>query len=258
MNALVTPSMSSRPLGHLIVATLVVAAHAGALWLLEQGLHGRSTGDEPALPMIVVGLMAPELATPALAIAQAAPAAPQPVRPQPEPRPPKPGPAQPTPATSPLAVAEPVAIASHEVISEPNSSPISTPSMGEPQGRHAEPVHASSYSSASAAGATTNPLGAMAAPRLELPSATASYLNNPPPRYPPMSRRLGEQGTVIVRARIEVHGSATQAKINTSSGFARLDQTALQAVLSWRYVPGTRNGVPEAMWFNIPIQFVLE
>lgn len=73
-----------------------------------------------------------------------------------------------------------------------------------------------------------------------------------------MSRRLGEQGQVIVRARIEVDGSASQAQINTSSGHTRLDETALQTVLSWRYTPGTRNGVPEAMWFHIPIHFVLE
>ena len=26
----------------------------------------------------------------------------------------------------------------------------------------------------------------------------------------------------------------------------------------WRYVPGTRGGTPEAMWFNVPINFVLE
>jgi len=29
-------------------------------------------------------------------------------------------------------------------------------------------------------------------------------------------------------------------------------------VQRWRYVPGKRNGVAEAMWFNIPINFVLE
>jgi protein TonB len=26
----------------------------------------------------------------------------------------------------------------------------------------------------------------------------------------------------------------------------------------WRYVPGKRGGVAEAMWFNVPINFVLE
>ena len=34
--------------------------------------------------------------------------------------------------------------------------------------------------------------------------------------------------------------------------------TALATVLQWRYVPGKRGGVAEAMWFNVPINFVLE
>lgn len=63
---------------------------------------------------------------------------------------------------------------------------------------------------------------------------------------------------MVLRVRIEIDGTASQAEVHTSSGFSRLDQTAVQTVLTWRYVPGTRNGVPEAMWFNIPIQFVLE
>ena len=93
---------------------------------------------------------------------------------------------------------------------------------------------------------------------MELPSSQADYLNNPHPRYPALSKRLGEQGTVVVRVRIEADGSASQAQVLTSSGFERLDQTALQTVLRWRYVPGKRDGVAEAMWFNIPINFVLE
>jgi protein TonB len=46
--------------------------------------------------------------------------------------------------------------------------------------------------------------------------------------------------------------------IKQSSGFDRLDQAALATVLRWRYVPGKRAGVPETMWFNVPINFVLE
>ena len=94
--------------------------------------------------------------------------------------------------------------------------------------------------------------------KVELPNASASYLNNPKPPYPALSKRLGEEGKVVVRAWIDTHGRATQAEIKTSSGYERLDQTALQTVLNWRYVPGKRAGVPEAMWFNIPLNFVLE
>ena len=57
---------------------------------------------------------------------------------------------------------------------------------------------------------------------------------------------------------IEANGAASKAEIRSSSGYDRLDQTALQTVLRWRYVPGKRNGVAEAMWFNVPINFVLE
>ncbi len=97
-----------------------------------------------------------------------------------------------------------------------------------------------------------------APPKIELPSSHASYLNNAPPRYPPLSKRLGEQGTRGGPRPDRTDGTASQASVKTSSGYQRLDQTALQTVLQWRYVPGKRAGVPEAMWFNIPLDFVLE
>ena len=73
-----------------------------------------------------------------------------------------------------------------------------------------------------------------------------------------MSRRLGEQGKAIVRVLIGTDGTAQKAEVRTSSGFERLDQAALATVLRWKYVPGKRAGVVEAMWFNVPINFVLE
>jgi len=62
----------------------------------------------------------------------------------------------------------------------------------------------------------------------------------------------------VVRVFIAVDGTAQKAEIKQSSGFERLDQAALTTVLRWRYVPGKRAGVPEGMWFNVPINFVLE
>ena len=92
-----------------------------------------------------------------------------------------------------------------------------------------------------------------------MPSSQAAYLNNPAPAYPAMSRRLGEAGRVIVRVLIGPDGHARDARIHDSSGFDRLDRLALETARDrWRYVPGTRNGVPEAMWFDVPFNFVLE
>ena len=154
--------------------------------------------------------------------------------------------AQPLPAPAPLA--DPTEAAVQQA--QPAASPA--------------PAVASANSAAnlapSAAATPTSRLAAAspAPPRIELPSSQAEYLNNPPPAYPRLSRRLGEQGKVVVRVLIGADGKAEQAQVLTSSGYDRLDQTALTTVLGWRYVPGKRNGVAEAMWFNVPIQFVLE
>ena len=62
----------------------------------------------------------------------------------------------------------------------------------------------------------------------------------------------------LLRVFIDAEGSPQQIEIRQSSGYERLDQQALEAVRRWRFVPGKRNGVPEAMWNIVPINFVLE
>ena len=96
------------------------------------------------------------------------------------------------------------------------------------------------------------------APAFSLPSSEAHGLNNPKPTYPRASRRLNEQGQVVIRVFVANDGSPQQGEIKTSSGFDRLDQEALRTVMRWRFVPGQRLGIPESMWFNLPINFVLE
>lgn len=89
-------------------------------------------------------------------------------------------------------------------------------------------------------------------------SQWASHLNNPPPPYPAISRRLGEQGRVVVRVYIDEQGMPKEAHLEVKSGYSRLDTAALEAVMSWRYVPAKRAGVPLAMWFNVPVTFDLK
>ena len=91
-----------------------------------------------------------------------------------------------------------------------------------------------------------------------MPSSDAAYLNNPKPGYPAISKRMGEQGKVVLRVLIGTDGLPQQVEIKQSSGFDRLDRQAQEAVMRWRFVPGKRNGVPEAMWNLVPINFVLE
>jgi protein TonB len=122
------------------------------------------------------------------------------------------------------------------------------------------PSNAPATQSADATPAATTAQSGQAngAPAFSLPSSEAHGLNNPKPAYPKQSRRLNEQGQVLIRVFVAADGSPQQGEIKTSSGFDRLDQEALRTVMRWRFVPGQRFGTSEAMWFNVPVNFVLE
>ncbi|MDI1244562.1 MAG: energy transducer TonB [Rhodoferax sp.] len=114
-----------------------------------------------------------------------------------------------------------------------------------------------SAQTATAALALTTPAAPAAPANSILPSEKADYLNNPAPGYPAISRRLGEQGKVVIRVLIGKDGLPQQGNIDQSSGYSRLDQVALRAVMGWRYVPGQRNGTAQDMWYRVPIHFAL-
>ena len=129
---------------------------------------------------------------------------------------------------------------------------VQTPSLA--LSEHATQPHTSSSDSSAA----TPGKHEQHAPAVVQPSSSAAYLNNPKPPYPALSRRLNEQGKVVVRVLINTDGKAEHTELLKTSGYSRLDDSALKTVTQWRFVPGTRNGVPHAMWFNVPIHFVLE
>ena len=58
------------------------------------------------------------------------------------------------------------------------------------------------------------------------------------PDYPPVSRRLGEQGTLRLKLSIAPDGAVSDAQVEGSSGHTRLDEAAVQWVKAhWRYEP---------------------
>lgn len=74
-------------------------------------------------------------------------------------------------------------------------------------------------------------------------SAIAGTHTTPP--YPPIERKLGDQGTVKLRLTISPQGIVTAADIVQSSGFPGLDQAAMSWVMShWKYKPAIQGGVP--------------
>jgi len=91
-----------------------------------------------------------------------------------------------------------------------------------------------------------------------MPNADASELNNPKPPYPVISRRLGEQGRVILKACVSSVGGIDSLSLVKSSGFDRLDRIALETVQRWKFIPARRGQQPVAMCYQLPIQFTLE
>lgn len=85
----------------------------------------------------------------------------------------------------------------------------------------------------------------------------ADYLSNPRPPYPTASRRLGEAGTVYLRVHVGVDGHAHKIELKTGSGFPRLDQSALETVAQWRFVPAKRGTTAVTSWVVVPIVFSL-
>jgi protein TonB len=89
------------------------------------------------------------------------------------------------------------------------------------------------------------------------PRFDAAYLKNPAPAYPASSRRLHEQGTVLLRVRVSAQGAPVEVLVDGSSGSSRLDEAAVTAVRQWRFVPAQRGAASLEAWVLIPLAFEL-
>lgn len=87
---------------------------------------------------------------------------------------------------------------------------------------------------------------------------STAYLHNPRPEYPAMSRRLGEQGRVLLQVRVGADGRVLELEVARSCGFPRLDAAARRSVAAWRFVPATVNGTAIESSVLVPVVFSLE
>jgi TonB family protein len=112
---------------------------------------------------------------------------------------------------------------------------------------------AGSHSPVSDAGGQTGASGLAPA----FSNAYPLYRENPSPGYPEMARQQGYEGVVLVQAEILADGRVGRAVISKSSGYAILDQTAIKAVMAWKFEPAKKSGIPYKTWAELPIKFVL-
>ncbi len=101
--------------------------------------------------------------------------------------------------------------------------------------------------------ASETPAPVKAVPRVV---SEVAYVRPPAPQYPSESRRLGEEGMVLLRVIIDEAGRADRIEIERSSGHSRLDDAARAAVKSALFRPYVENGVARAVLATIPIEFI--
>lgn len=83
-------------------------------------------------------------------------------------------------------------------------------------------------------------------------------LHNPRPSYPLLSRKLREQGLVMIKLCVNQGGFVEEASVSRSSGFQGLDQSALAALSQWRFVPLSSVLHRPLQCFQAPVRFSLE
>jgi len=83
------------------------------------------------------------------------------------------------------------------------------------------------------------------------------YKENSPPVYPAIARVRGYEGVVLVSAEVLPDGRVGSMKIRKSSGYAILDQSAIEAIRPWKFEPAKKYGSPLTVWVDLPIKFIL-
>lgn len=243
----VVPDPSSRRNG--VGAACAALLHGSALAALLL------TPTQPPRPLpretlMLVDFVAVAPPPPPAAAPQPEPPAPRRIEPPPEPRaqpkpqPPRPSAPRTTPAPPKPAAAEPAPLPVAE------APPLSA-------------VAASSEASADTAAEASAPPAtvggtAEASQTPPVPVKGVTGLDNPKPLYPRMARRKGWQGLVILNVWVDESGAARTVALFRSSGHDVLDESALETVKSWRFVPARRGGQNVAAAVQVPIRFTLE
>ena len=175
---------------------------------------------------------------------------------KPEPLPPPPAPLAPTPAIEPAPLAsapEPAPQPAAMETAVPGPPVATTPSP---------PANDAAEMTVPPAATTPRPTQtartSMAAPEglTQLARPQGGYQVRP--SYPATPRRLGIQGTTLLRVHVLADGRIGEVRVEKSGGHPDLDQAATEAVRAWRFDPARRGAEPVAMWVLLPVEFRLK
>ncbi len=158
----------------------------------------------------------------------------------------------------PRQIRQPAAQPSKQIRSIPQPvAPVSAPTaptVSLPESR----VQSDNSNKASAFTAGPAKKTSVSAVSLTPPQFGAAYLNNPKPVYPAFARRMGIEGTVLLKVLVSREGRPLKIDVGKSSGNDLLDKTAVEAVKKWRFIPARQGDSPFEESVNVPIAFHLD
>jgi len=226
----------------ILLFILVVLLH---IWLLTKLMQPEEKITEAQPLVMEVSMIA--IPAPQKAIAEPAkPAAPPPPQEKkPEPKPKKVNPPKPVVKKPPPVVQKAADFPAFEPF-EPFKPDVPAASS-----------NSTASSSASATSSSSNTSSSNSAPAFTEANFKANYAHNPKPAYPAIARSRNWQGKVLLRVKVSAKGLTESVSVETSSGHEMLDESAMEAVKQWRFIPAKRGDTPVASSVIVPIDFKL-
>ena len=89
-------------------------------------------------------------------------------------------------------------------------------------------------------------------------TAVVDSANCEKPEYPTASRRMEEEGTVLLKFLVGVDGKVIRSEVEKSSGYRRLDDAARTGLSLCQFKPATVDGNPEQAWSSLRYIWRLE
>jgi len=170
------------------------------------------------------------------------------ITPQPKPEPPKPQPAPEKPKTVPVVKKQVAPPPVPVVNTKPSPNAIAAP-----------PAPPAPPAPAELAPPVVSAPPAPPAPAVpKTVTSGIEYVQAPHPEYPPASRRMGEEGKAVLRVLVNEKGRPERVEVQKTSGSARLDEAARQAVMRAVFKPFIEDGKAVPAFAIIPIKFQLD
>lgn len=94
-----------------------------------------------------------------------------------------------------------------------------------------------------------------APPPTHIAVPSMAYTAHYRPCLPPAAMSAGHFGDVLLSFHVDASGNVLEVQVKSSSGYAELDASALDAAKHWKFVPAEREGVAYASWQDIPVSF---